>query len=198
MDFEKVIDNNLFIRNYSVKDGNIVVNCGVAKFKWPYSVSNELAILRYMRAETKELVNSLYSKPFNSDSSLILAGLGIMSFSHLYFAYDSSSINSFVNGAIAGALGGLFIGKAQSMISWRRQVEEVSKRIKFINNEDLLNRRIADRMREFGFVDDNGELLFDSRATINDVYDMSREELSSLISGDISEETIHKLYKHID
>jgi len=198
MDFEKVIDNNLFIRNYSVKDGNIVVNCGFAKFNWPYSVSNELAILRYMRTETKELVNSLYSSSLEPDSSLILAGLGIMSFSHLCFAIDSSSINSFVNGVVSGALGGLFLGKAQSMISWRRQVEEVSKRIKFINNEDLLNRRIADRMREFGFVDDNGELLFDSRATINDVYDMSREELSSLISGDISEETIHKLYKHID
>ncbi len=121
-----------------------------------------------------------------------------MSFSHLCFAIDSSSINSFVNGVVSGALGVLFLEKAQSMISWRRQVEEVSKRIKFINNEDLLNRRIADRMREFGFVDDNGELLFDSRATINDVYDMSHEELSSLISGDISEETIHKLYKHID
>ncbi len=87
MDFEKVIDNNLFIRNYSVKDGNIVVNCGFAKFNWPYSVSNELAILRYMRTETKELVNSLYSSSLDPDSSLILAGLGIYVFFSSLFCY---------------------------------------------------------------------------------------------------------------
>lgn len=179
-----------FVRYYKIENNKIIIYFSYVVLSTTYSKELELKVLEKM----KEQINTYNKKTYKFD--IIVPS--IWAFTAI-FQYTLALINKnplyFITGGLYTANSS--ISAIPSLKSYLT-TNDLKKHLLFLENEELINKLIREKMIELDLTDEESMNLvpaFDAHVNINDIHYMNKKQIKELISGDINKETIYKLRK---
>ena len=137
-------DSKTFILNYKIEDNQIIVNLACKKeCIIPYSLVNEKELLKLMKEQVldSKAFKSKQEKRFSASWKYAIWSGVMLVFNAVMLATGSSSL-PIAHGLCAGYFIFDATYRVYSMIDSKKKIKDVNKNIMFLNNEELLNRKV--------------------------------------------------------
>lgn len=137
-------DSKTFILNYKIEDNQIIVNLACKKERIiPYSLVNEKELLKLMKEQVldSKAFKSKQEKRFSASWKYAIWSGVMLVFNAVMLATGSSSL-PIAHGLCAGYFIFDATYRVYSMIDSKKKIKDVNKNIMFLNNEELLNRKV--------------------------------------------------------
>ena len=137
-------DSKTFILNYKIEDNQIIVNLACKKeCIIPYSLVNEKELLKLMKEQVldSKAFKSKQEKRFSVSWKYAIWSGVMLVFNAVMLATGSSSL-PIAHGLCAGCFVFDATYRVYSMIDSKKKIKDVNKNIMFLNNEELLNRKV--------------------------------------------------------
>ena len=183
-------NKNLFILNYEIVDNQIIVNVANGKhYAVGYTEENEKIILKRMEEQVKEdgqrskigLSCQYYGSIFAAG---LWGGLAVYNGIKLIGHYGNPSLEG-VYWALAIGNGSMAVIGTASVVNAKRKLDDIKKNMMFLDNKKLFKEKVR--------TDDeilSKDITFEQTVTINDIHDMSIEQVDDMINlAKFSEET---------